>query len=192
VEGELRILPEIQIIDPEDPVTQKEKRAMAGATQGLEVEVVDRTEIERPTENPNPVAPRRGIPDPTLPVNQNPADGTVGGTDDQDQVRMMRPSQRSSDFILIKMARPIYPPGIPAAIRRRTIQVDVAIYVEADGKVSGAYVTKGGGGQAFEEAALSAVREWEYRYVGPEGEAEPFWDQVRWIFAPHSAASASR
>ena len=192
VEGELRILPEIQIIDAEDPVTQKEKQAMAGATQGLDVDVIDRTEPERPTENPEPVAPRKGTPDPSLPVNQNPTDGVVGAADAEDQVRMTRPTQRSNDFILIKLVRPVYPPGIPASLRKRTIPVDVAVYVEPDGKVSGAYVTKGGGAKAFEDAALAAVLEWEYRYVGPDGEAEPFWDQVRWIFSPRSPASASR
>lgn len=189
VEGELRVLPEIQIIDAEDPVTQEEKHTMAGATQGLDVEVVDRTEPERPTENPLPVDPRRGRPDPSLPVNQVPTDGLLGATDQVDQVRMMRPTQRSNDFILVKMSRPVYPPGIPPALRQRTVHVDVAIYVEADGKVSGAYVTRSTASRPFEDAALAAVQGWEYRYVGREGKAQPFWDQVRWIFAPHGAAS---
>jgi TonB family protein len=188
VEGELRILPEIQIIQEEDPVSQEAKQAMAGATQGLDVEVVDRPEQETPSENPTPAPPPRGQPDPTLPFDDQPRVGAVGADEVVDQVRMVRPTQRSNDFILVKLVRPQYPPGISPALRRRTFQVDVAVYVEADGKVSGAYVTKGEGGRAFEEAALSAVRQWEYRYVGPDGKAEPFWDQVRWIFAPRGPA----
>jgi TonB family protein len=118
-------------------------------------------------------------------------DGAVGANDATDQVRMTRPTQRSNDFILVKLVRPSYPPGIPASMRQRAIHVDVAVYVEPDGKVSGAYVTKTNGGKSFEQAALAAVRQWEYRYLGAEGQAEAFWDQVRWIFAPSPSAATA-
>ena len=103
---------------------------------------------------------------------------------------MRRPSQRSLDFILVKLVRPRYPRGVHPSLLATTVTVDVAIYVESDGRVDDAYITRGEGGKLFEDEVLRAVRQWEYRYVGSDGKAQPFWDQVRWIFRPVGRAAA--
>ncbi len=182
VEGELRILPSIEIIDDTDPVEQTEQETMPSASRGLDVEVVDRKE-EPLSPLATEAAPReRGRPDPTLPTTAVPGWGVGGGDQTVDRVRMVRPSQRSLDFILVKMVQPRYPADAPRWLRLRKVVVDVAIYVESDGTVSDAYILRSEGDESFSRAVLDAVLQWRYRYVGSDGHAEPFWDQVRWIF----------
>jgi TonB family protein len=183
IEGPLRILPNIEIIPERDPVSQAAEHRRANVTQGLEVNVVDR-KPERESLKGLPVPPAHGKPEYSVETQQEPSEEIWPGTEERERVRLMRPSQRSLDFVLVKLVRPEYPHGVPLALQSRTITVDVAIYVESDGKVSGAYITKGEGGKLFESEVLRAVRQWEYRYVGQEGDAQPFWDQVRWIFKP--------
>lgn len=189
VEGQLRILPDIEIIRDQDPVSQDPKHMRASAAKGLQVEVVDRHPTTVETEDATPVPPVAGVPDYTIETNVEPKQGLSQSNDAREQVRMVRPSQRSLDFVLIKLVRPRYPPGI---VLPHPVTVDVAIYVESDGSVSDAYVTRGEGGKAFEEAALRAVLQWKYRYLGAKGKAEPFWDQVRWIFKPPSSPGAGQ
>ncbi len=184
VEGELRVLPNIEIIQDQDPKNQDPKQMRARASKGLQVEVVDKREPTPTTENAIPEPPPQGVPDYTIESDTKPKESNWQGNEDRQQVRMVRPSQRSLDFVLIKLVRPRYPRGV---VLPHPVTVDVAIYVESDGRVSDAYVTRGEGGKRFEEEALRAVRQWQYRYLGEEGAAEPFWDQVRWIFKPPTA-----
>ena len=187
--GELRILPEIQIIQDENPHTQKEKRTMAGASQGLQVEVVDRPQTPPAVDAKLPSPARKGIPDPSLPSNSILRHEKGQLDDERNQIRMVRPSQQSLDFILVKLVRPEYPRKVPRWLRAKTVVVDVAIYVEADGRVSDAYILRGEGGELFANAVLKTVRQWEYRYIGAMGKEQPFWDQVRWIFQPRSSGN---
>jgi len=189
VQGELRVLPDIEIIRDQDPVSQDPKHQRASAAKGLQVEVVDPPPTTVEAQDATPVPPPTGVPNYTIETKQKPADGLSQSNDVREQVRMVRPSQRSLDFVLIRLVRPRYPPGV---VLPHPVTVDVAIYVENDGTVSDAYVTRGEGGKAFEEAALRAVRQWKYRYLGEEGKAEPFWDQVRWIFKPPAATGTER
>ena len=181
VEGELRVLPNIEIIRDEDPRSQDPQQMRASTPKGMQVEVTDKHEPNPTTENAIPVPPPQGVPNYTVENDTKPKEGEWQGNEDRQQVRMVRPSQRSLDFVLVKLVRPRYPKG---PILPYPITVDVAIYVESDGTVSDAYVTRGQGGKRFENEALRAVRQWQYRYLGEKGKAEPFWDQVRWIFKP--------
>jgi len=190
VEGELRILPELQIIQDTDPITQPERRTMAGATEGMNVEVVDRPLKPLSPDSDEPAPRTRGVARPTIEWNPKLAPRPDVGDQPQDRTRMIRPSQRSLDFVLVKLVRPIYPAATPDWLRRKKVVVDVAVYVEADGKVSDAYILRSNGGPLFSQAVLQAVRQWEYRYVGAAGQEQPFWDQVRWIFEPRSAGDS--
>jgi len=187
VEGELRVMPEIHIVRSEDAITQDQHQSMAGATKGVETEVEE--EKPKPPEevvDPDPFLPK-GNPDEIL-ETALPFTGMSVENETEDQIQMLRPTQQSNDFVLIRLVRPNYPRNAPVHLRQRSVTVEVAIYVELDGKVGGAYISSSGG-KVFDEAVLAAVHQWEYRYVGPEGQQEEVWDQVRWIFAPTLAAA---
>jgi len=80
------------------------------------------------------------------------------------------------------VVNPDYPDGTPAAMRQRQIVVATHLYVDEEGRVGHAYVSRNDGGPEFASAALDAVRQWVYEPVLVDGEPIGFWDTIYFVF----------
>jgi TonB family protein len=181
MEGDLVILDEIQIIPDDDPITQKPKEAMAGAMQGLEVDV-EPSPVNPEAEKPTPSPREQGLPEPRPVVSELPIEGLTLSRDRVTQVEMHRSPQRSMSFVLRKFVAPLYPENAGSSQRSRVIWVVVAMYVDEEGKVTDAYTTRNDGGPDFRAAVLDAVRQWEYEPLRIDGVAHGFWDEIHFKF----------
>ncbi len=190
-QGELRLLPEINLAHADDAVTRWRQQSMARASRGVDVQVATKpvsTAATPPATAPDATTPDaaapppRGLPRADVTWQQLIAPTEPTGREARTQVELNRPSQQSLEFVLVKFVRPRYPQGVPAALLMRRIVVHAAMYVGTDGRVSDAYVIRSEGGPPFDREVLSAIRQWEYRPLVVDRAPQPFWDQIKVTF----------
>ena len=107
---------------------------------------------------------------------EDPDELAIDDIDGIDRVRSYRSRADvpyREDYVILKMVRPVYPPG-PLS-RGEEGYVVVEVYVDVDGLVSEAYVRSAWGDVSFEESALAAVRQFLFRPVSENGRPVPFW-----------------
>jgi TonB family protein len=185
-EGPLRIMPEIAVEDGVDPTRLEAKREVAppppAPTYQVEPEpLTDQADelVPEPSEEAAEVTDT-GV-DSETPVDEvqpNESDGNAA-------VELVMPSQfANSDFIIKRLVRPLYPPLASEADRMKpVITVEVAIFVNEEAEIMGSYVSSNDGGQAFGDAALAAVRQWELEPRLRNGvPPRPRWLVVPWRF----------
>jgi TonB family protein len=189
VQGEMLLLDAIDIVSDVEPVTQELAQSLPGATQGVQAPVTERVRLEE-TLQPVPFEQPKGLED-TRPDRLHRADPQLTAeVVDQDRVKMSRPAQQSSDFVLLFAVNPRYPADVPAALRTREIVVRVNMYVDENGHVAHAYVDRNDGGPRFEDAVLEAVRQWVYRPLVRDGRPTGFWDLIYFVFQIEPNANA--
>ncbi len=166
--GELELMPEITIIPdaPSPDVTPTETGKTPERTVVLDL-------ADAPGEfEPNP--PR---------VEREPDKVTAPAFDDLENAPSVRepdnkPVPYSNDAIILKQVKPVYPPEM----RERGIEgkVTIEVLVNEAGRVTEARVVSRLGPEAFEEAALTAIRQWEYQSpLDDRGRPMQFWARYR-------------
>jgi TonB family protein len=108
-------------------------------------------------------------------------------------VEMNLPQQTNPWFVLLSMVRPQYPSGATETERRiPVIVVEVAFYVNEEGKVTHSYILSSTGGQTFNEVVLRAVNQWLYKPISKDGRApEGFWNRLTIRFrSPYRSSSS--
>ena len=110
-----------------------------------------------------------------------------------DAVEMNLPQQTNPWFVLLRMVRPQYPSGATEEERHTpVIIVEVAFYVNEEGKVTHSYILSSTGSATFNEVVLRAVNQWVYKPVAPEGRApQGFWNRLTIRFrSPYRSSSS--
>ena len=188
-EGELLLLDAIDVVQDRDLVSQTEAQSLPGATQGVEAPITERVRHASPLD-PVPLERPRGDAESEFQRMQRADPRLTAEIVDRDQVKMSRPAQQSSDFVLLKSLSPRYPSDVAPALRERRIVVRVNMYVDESGHVAHAYVDRNEGGPRFESAVLEAVRQWVYRPLVRDGKPTGFWDTIYFIFQIEGSATA--
>jgi hypothetical protein len=101
-----------------------------------------------------------------------------------DQVQLSLPRQSSSDFIITKMVRPLYPLSA-SEVERRTavIQVNVAIFVDSSGLVTASMIMGNNGSARFGQVVLKAVNQWEFQWLTEDAVRQlGRWIEMSWRF----------
>lgn len=175
---ELRIMNEISIDDGRDQV-DKIPRSLRVPPPPARLEI----EEDRPSPDGSEVIPDKREADPNrIDVNtRNPVpDADVS---EQYQVEMSLPMQTNRDFYLVHMTRPEYPLGASEHERRTpVIVIKVGLFVDPQGNVAESMILASNGSQAFERAALEAVRDWKFGWLVEPGAG-------RWIQFPFNFKS---
>jgi TonB family protein len=93
---------------------------------------------------------------------------------------MQMPQQTNPWFVLIRMVRPEYPSQATEEQRRTpVIIVEVAFFVNEEGKVTASYILSSTGGEVFNVVVLKAVNQWVYKPVYRDGQApQGFWNRL--------------
>lgn len=180
-EGDLVLLDAIDIVSDVDPFAQTQTQSLPGATQGVPTPITEKIRHDE-TLDPVPLEQTRGDAEADLRRLQRADPQLQAEIVDRDQVKMSRPAQQSSDFVLLSAVNPRYPTDAPASLRQREIVVRVNMYVNEAGRVEHAYVDRNDGGPRFEAAVLEAVRQWVYRPLVRNGEPSGFWDLIYFVF----------
>ena len=148
------------------------------ATKGVDPVLTEKV-VQPDPENPLPKEREEGdYGDNLRRVDRNEAQRLVGESPQE----LRGQSQQSLSFVLLHVVTPEYPPGASASVRQRQIVVATHIYVDEEGHVAHAYVSRNDGGPAFERAALDAVRQWVYKPLVVEGRPTGFWDSIFFVF----------
>jgi TonB family protein len=90
------------------------------------------------------------------------------------------------------MGRPQPPRGATEEARRRpVITVEVAFFVNEEGRVTHSYILSSTGGPSFNEVVLKAVNQWLYKPVAREGRPpQGFWNRLTIRFkSPYRSSS---
>jgi TonB family protein len=178
IEGEIQIIDAINISQADDPVDLNALPELDDATRGVDPILTEKV-VQPDPENPLPKEEEEGnYGDNLRRVDRNEAEHLVGESPQE----LRGQSQQSLTFVLLHVVTPEYPDGAPASTRQRQIVVATHLYVDEEGKVSHAYVSRNDGGPAFERAALDAVRQWVYKPLLVDGKAEGFWDSIYFVF----------
>ena len=178
VRGEIQILDALSISRESDPVDRNSVPELEDATRGVDLTLTE--EIVQPDPvDPLPKEDERGdYGDNMRRVDEHEAQKIVG----ENPVELRGRSQQSLAFVLLHLVNPEYPDGIAASLRQLEIVVATHLYVDEDGIVQHAYVSRNDGGPAFERAALDAVIQWVYEPVLVDGVATGFWDTIYFVF----------
>jgi TonB family protein len=156
--GELEIMPEISIDDGHQNIHQLPKSLQVQPPpSNIEVE------REEPTEEGTEEIPPESLQEPNQVTEASEFPRENAELSSEQQVEMALPMQTNPDFYLLHHVLPEYPLAASETERRTpVIQVFVAIWVDPDGIVQEAWVTRNDGGRHFEIAALEAVRQWRF------------------------------
>jgi len=156
---DLQLMQEISIEDGHDDrrqLPQSLRQPPPPAAIQVEEEALD----PRATTSVPPPQPQT---QPTTPV-ANPRETT--DTANPVRTEMAQPRQSNRDFVIQKMVQPEYPLNIqPSELRAPVIVVQVGIFVNTKGEVTEAMILSSEGSRAFEEAALTAVRQWTFKWL---------------------------
>lgn len=178
VRGEIQILDALSISRDSDPVDRQSIPEIEDATRGVDLVLTEKIVQPDPLE-PLPKEDERGDYGENMRrVEEREAKKLVG----ENPVELHGRSQQSLAFILLFLVNPEYPEGIAASIRELEIVVATHLYVDENGVVAHAYVSRNDGGPAFERAALDAVIQWIYEPVLVDGVATGFWDTIYFVF----------
>lgn len=181
VEGEIEIIDAIEVVRDDDPVTAREARHMANATEGIPSPITEKVVNEN---NPDPVFRERERGQQNVDPEVVPQDDpeSRNATQNDAYVEMNRSAQQSDQFVLLHSVHPGYPSGVAPALRQRELVVRVNMYVDEGGHVTHAYVDRNDGGPRFETVVLEAVKQWIYKPVVIDGEPTGFWDTIYFVF----------
>lgn len=178
VRGEIQIIDALSISRDDDPLDLNSRPELENATRGVDPALTEKI-VQPDPENPLPPERDPGeYGDNVRQVEPREATRIVG----ESPVELRGRSQQSLDFVLLHVVNPEYPDGVAASLRRREIVVATHIYVDEQGKVAHAYVSRNDGGPRFEHAALDAVRQWVYEPVLVDGVPTGFWDTIYFVF----------
>ena len=178
-EGDLKIMPELSIDDGDDAVHQLPKY-FQDTPPPPPLEILD--------EEPDPAAVEE------MPVVKETSEvetDIVGqnvdadpALDPVDQVELTLPQQTSRDWRIVYMVRPNYPLDATETERRTpVITVEVAIFVNPDGRVAASMITSSTGGPAFANVVLKAVEQWLFQWLIGDGRpASGRWIEMTWNF----------
>ena len=189
-EGELVLLDAIDVVSDVDPVAQSAAQSLPGGTQGVPAPLIEKIVHEDPL-NPVSIESPIGDSDDDRQRLERADSRLEAEIIDRDQVKMSRPAQRSSDFVLLTAVNPRYPTDVPEAIRHREVVVRVNMYVDETGHVAHAFVDRNDGGPRFEAEVLAAVRQWVYRPLIREGKPTGFWDLIYFVFQIEGSSRAT-
>lgn len=174
-EGPLEIMPEISIDTGQDAIHQ-----LPEAFQELAPPVVEIEPPEPTVAMVEPVPPAREDPASVTAVTDAPSDATEAVVP---QAELTLPQQSSPDFIIVKMVRPLYPLNASERDKRLpVVSVNVAVFVDADGRVAASLITANEGGPPFAEAVLAAMDRWEFAWSGDTAPAAGRWLEMSWRF----------
>lgn len=185
-EGPLRIMPEIAVEDGVDPAQLEARREVAPPPPAPNYQVEPEQTYEDAEELvPEAAAEAAEITDTGVDSEAPVAEVQVTESDGDAVVELVMPSQfANADFIIKKLVRPLYPAHASTADRRKpVITVEVAIWVTETAEITASYVASNDGSQAFADAALAAVRQWELAPRVRDGvPPQPRWLVVPWRF----------
>ena len=77
------------------------------------------------------------------------------------------------DYVILKMVKPVYPPDALEMGMEGYVLIEV--YVNKNGRVSGAWVRSSYGPISFEKSALDAVKQFEFDPIKENGKSTSFW-----------------
>lgn len=176
VEGELRIMPEINIVDGQDMTHQLPKNLMTPPPPS-QIEI----EPEELSENGTEFVPEEA-PDPLNEViNDTPQPNPDADQTAEERVELNLPMQSNPDWYIIHQVRPEYPLTASEEERRLPqIFVQVAIFVGPDGKVTDAMIQATNGSPVFSNEVLERVKQWEFGWRVPPGAGR--WIAMTWNF----------
>jgi TonB family protein len=175
---EMRIMNEISIENGRDR-TELVPRSLRVPPPPAHLVIEDEREDPDGTEVmpvPKKADPNRGLVD-----TKNPL---INAEISEDyQVEMSLPMQTNRDFFIIHLVRPEYPLGASQAERRTpVIVVKVGLFVDPTGTVTETMILASNGSQAYEDEALTAVREWKFGWLVEPGAG-------RWLQFPFNFKS---
>ena len=176
VEGELSIMPEINIVDGQDRTHQLPKNLMTPPPPS-------QMEIEREelSENGTEFVPLETTEPINEIINDNPQPNPEADEASEERVELNLPQQSNPDWFIIHQVRPEYPLTAPEEERRLpVVYVNVAIFVGPDGKVTDAMIQATNGSSVFSNEVLERVKQWEFGWRVPPGAGR--WIAMTWNF----------
>ena len=164
-EGQERFIPEITILDEsgiESDVRSEERDAMMANDVLIESEpLVDREETgETPSQE----------------IRESGESPQLGLSETENLFRTYPTRAKvpyREDYVIIKMVQPIYP--LTAMELGLEGYVLVEAYINASGRVDGAWVRSAYGDESFESSALEAIEQFIFKPATERGEPIPFW-----------------
>lgn len=157
--GEMKIMPEISIVDRADTRHQLPKTLQTPPPPSrIDIEDMPESEnAEMPKPKDTPIRDRQPVDMPSL--KPNPDSDVV----ERNQVELALPQQTNPDWFILEQYLPEYPFDAPQNEQRIPIvQVKVAIFVDPEGKISEAMITSASAGSAFTNEVLEKVRRWRF------------------------------
>jgi TonB family protein len=180
--GPTRILPELEVLEPNSVQSYFSQRRQPGRQAA--VEVVVREKID-PDPGPEPV-PRPRPPEPR--PRDIPTDPAAEPEIVQAAPALHRELSFSEDFVILKLVKPIYPEyELSRGIRARIL---VAVWVTPDGEVENEQVQEAqvdpptASSVGFELATLEAVRQWKVKPPVLAAHTQGIWLTIPIRFDP--------
>jgi hypothetical protein len=174
-EGPLQIMPDISIETGHDALHQ-----LPEAFRELPPQVADIEPTEPQLAAEESVPPEPDEPDPLTAVSNAEPAATAAAAP---QAELTLPQQTSPDFVIVTMVRPRYPLNASEHDRQQPIvRVDVAIFVDAGGRVTATLITATDGGPPFAEAVIAAMDRWEFAWHRDAKPAVGRWLEMSWRF----------
>lgn len=185
-DGPLHIMPEIAVEDGSHQAHQRARAPSSPPAGAPHYEV----EPENPRSLDKTPPPRQGEAPALLaapnearePINEMVANVTSDG---DAYVDMQLPSQFSeSDYIILKLVRPLPPPYTGAADRHRPfIVVQAGIYLDQEANIVGVVIESNDGGPEYADVVRHAMQQWELEPRWRDGKPPaPRWLRVIWRF----------
>jgi len=163
-EGPMKLLPEITILDEtgrEAEIFSEERHDMIAR----EFEVYSEEEESEDEDALTSMAPEE--------QPEEPITDEIDGIDPLRTYPSHAPVPFREDYVILKMVKPDYPPE--AMERGEEGYVLIEVYVNDRGKVEDAWIRKARGVKSFEDSALEAIRQFEFRPIREMGKPTSFW-----------------
>ena len=172
--GELRIMPEISIVEGRD-ARQQIPKSLQQPPPPAEI-IVEEEPLDPDAEE---IVAKRREEKPSEHVPLDVAADSEHAT--EEQVELSLPQQRNPDWFILHQVRPQYPLDAPEHERRLpTVFVRAAIFVGTDGRVIEKMVLATNGGPTFSAAVLKALGEWVFGWRVDPGAGR--WIEMTWNF----------
>jgi TonB family protein len=174
--GEMRIMPEISIVEGQDAVERKLKLPNLPPPPA-DIEIVK----DDPAEDGTVEVPKADLKKDTQAIEsvRDPMDAS--SEEDVSQAELARPMQSNPDFYILKLVKPDYPADASENERRiPRVFVQVAVFVGPDGLVTDTMVMNNTGSRIYELAAIEAVRQWQFGWRVDPGVGR--WIRIPWNF----------
>jgi protein TonB len=164
--GDMELLPEITI-EPEVPAQEAAPAPEPEATpEPVALELAERSDFEVSP----PVREAQSEPDPGPPEE---VEVEARGAAPSEAARSSPDISYSDTYVILRMVKPKYPPHEQAAGIEGNVTVE--LLVDEEGKVAQASVLGRVGPRSFEDAALDAVRLFEFQPPVEDGQPTSMW-----------------